>query len=80
MSSPRFKGCPEICEHANLPMFETPAAAAAFCMNPIMIKWYCNHCYQWHAWPKTPAPSGGSSNTSREQEIPPHIAELAKGN
>jgi len=75
----RFKGCPPICEHANLPMFKSVKELNAFARNPVMVKWFCNACYHYHAWFKTPAPSGGSSNTSREETIPPHIAALAKG-
>jgi len=76
---PRFEGCPPICIHANLPAFDSPTDAATWARNPILVKWFCNFCFSWHAWFKTPAPSGGSSNTSREQRIPPHIAALAKG-
>ena len=76
---PRFKGCPPICLHANLPAFDSPKAAAEFVRNPILIKWFCTVCYHWHAWFKSPAPAGGSSGTSREERIPEHIARLAKG-
>jgi hypothetical protein len=76
---PRFKGCPPICLHANLPAFKSAQEAAHFARNPSLIKWFCVECYHWHAWFKSPAPAGGSSGTSREERIPEHIARLAKG-
>jgi len=80
MSLPRFKGCPEICEHANLPMFASEKEAEKFCSHGSLVKWFCQVCYHWHAWAKAPAPSGESSDSAREQTVPAHIAALVEEN
>ena len=77
---PRFKGCPPICKHANLPAFKTPKELNSFATNPALVKWFCNACFHYHAWFKSPSPSGGSSNTSREERLPRHIETLLAEN
>ncbi len=67
---PRFKGCPPICEEANLPSFQTRQEAEAFHErngpgNYIIKLGVCRFCGCWHYAIKPRPPSGDSSGISR---------------
>jgi hypothetical protein len=79
LEPPRWRGGPPICAEANLPAFADRAALNAFveqnCSHPLQT-WRCHACGQLHFAGKPPAPSGGSSNTEREYDMPEHIMRL----
>ncbi len=68
--TPRFNGCPPICNAANLPMFENEQAWAHFEQantpgTKVILKFKCKACHHLHYWASNCDPAGGSSGTTR---------------
>jgi hypothetical protein len=72
--TPRFKGCPPICTHANLPSFPDEASLlkwqGQFEGHHIKTKWLCEACAHWHFTSVVRGPSGASSGGERDSQIP----------
>lgn len=79
LEPPRWPGGPGICPVANLPYFATRAELKAFQAKNASTDietWKCAACGGFHFWGKVPAPAGGSSGTSRRQDVPEHVLRL----
>jgi hypothetical protein len=74
---PRWPGGPHICIAANLPAFETVAAAKAItstCEKDFLKEtWTCSVCGMLHADYEEHSPSGSSSGNPREKYVGPSM-------
>lgn len=73
---------PLICEHANLPAFETLQDLEAFHSkaggdhHPILAKWRCHFCGCWHYWSTSPTDSNGAFKAGADK-VPERISRMA---
>jgi len=77
----RFRGCPPICDEANLPGFDGEAEAKAFneanSHPPIKELWRCRACGCWHYWSVERSDNNGGHRAGA-QETPPRILDLMR--
>ncbi len=74
----RFKGCPPICTATNLPSFETDTVLNKWRSergldDKVKRMWQCETCGKWHYQAQPRGPSGSSSSTERNSELPPNF-------
>lgn len=73
LSSPRWRGGPEICTAANLPAFKTREEMKAFHAKngpscKVLREFECRECGHWHMTTVAPDPAGSSSGVGRSSK------------
>jgi hypothetical protein len=82
-TKPRFNGCPLVCQHANLPSFESVEQIHTFRSKqcgehptPVLATWFCKHCQGYHFWPAGSQTDSNGAFKSGADLIPDRIKKL----